>query len=90
MGEVISMVARRHPPQAAKEPFAVYHREGKVYVRCDGHEVMVNMTPDQARAWARALDENADAVMRPEDLGAPTRASPQAPAPWSSTPAPPA
>ena len=69
MGEVISMVARRHPPQAAKEPFAVYHREGKVYVRCDGHEVMVNMTPDRARAWARALDENADAAESGQGCG---------------------
>jgi hypothetical protein len=56
------MVARRMTQRALTDPFAVYHREGKVYVRSGGQEVMVNMTPDTARAWARALDENADAA----------------------------
>ena len=61
MAEVTSMVARMMTQRAKTDPHAVYHTEGRVYVRSGGAQVM-NLDPDTARAWARALEENADAA----------------------------
>lgn len=61
MAEVTSMVARRMTQRAQTDPHAVFHREGRVYVRSGGLQIM-NLDPDTARAWAKALEENADAA----------------------------
>lgn len=68
MSEVTSMVSRRMTQRARTDPYAVFHTEGRVYVRSAGLQVM-NLDPDTARAWARALEENADAAESGEGCG---------------------
>lgn len=61
MSNVISMVGRKRRKTPPSDPYAVWHSEGRVYVRHAGTLVMV-LTPDVAHGWAKAIKDNANAA----------------------------